>query len=83
MLTQSRAKVMRVYSRFRMMLEQTPRLFLETIIVSIVLITMLIIIFQGNDTTQIVSTMALFVMAAFQAYAIANSCYGHVDNHSI
>lgn len=51
---------------FRLMLEQTPRLFLETIIVSIVIITMLIIILQGNDTTQIVSTMALFVMAAFR-----------------
>lgn len=53
-------------SRYRMMLEQTPRLYLETIIVTIVLLIMLIIIVQGNDTSQMVSTMALFVMAAFR-----------------
>lgn len=53
-------------TRFRLMLEQSPRLFLETIIVSVVIITMLIIIFQGNGNTQVVTTMALFVMAAFR-----------------
>jgi ABC-type multidrug transport system fused ATPase/permease subunit len=53
-------------SCFRMMLDQTPRLFIETLLVSIVLITMLIIIFQGTNTTTIVSTMALFAMAAFR-----------------
>ncbi|WP_066291381.1 ABC transporter ATP-binding protein [Bacillus sp. FJAT-29937] len=53
-------------NRFRLMLEQTPRLFLETIIVSIVMITMLIVIFQANDASQLVSTMALFAMAAFR-----------------
>ena len=83
MLTQKQSQSNASINRFRLMLEQTPRLFLETLIVSIVIITMLIIIFQGNDTTQIVSTMALFVMAAFRLYAITNSCYGNVDNHSI
>jgi ABC-type multidrug transport system fused ATPase/permease subunit len=53
-------------SLYKMMLEQTPRLFIETLLISIVLITMLIIIFQGTDTTRIVSTMALFAMAAFR-----------------
>ncbi|MBS4205803.1 ABC transporter ATP-binding protein [Bacillus sp. FJAT-49754] len=53
-------------SRYMMMLDQTPRLFIETLLVSIVLITMLIIIFQGTNTSQIVSTMALFAMAAFR-----------------
>jgi ABC-type multidrug transport system fused ATPase/permease subunit len=53
-------------SRYRMMLDYTPRLFIETILVLTVLVTMLIIIFQGNNTTQIVSTMALFAMAAFR-----------------
>jgi ABC-type multidrug transport system fused ATPase/permease subunit len=53
-------------SRYKMMLDQTPRLFIETLLVAIVLITMLIIIFQGTNTTQIVSTMALFAMAAFR-----------------
>ncbi|MBS4198417.1 ABC transporter ATP-binding protein [Bacillus sp. FJAT-49732] len=53
-------------SRFMGMLEYIPRLFIETLLVSIVLITMLIIVFEGLDTTQLVSTMALFAMAAFR-----------------
>ncbi|MGG2025495.1 ABC transporter ATP-binding protein [Gottfriedia sp. S16(2024)] len=55
-----------IIKRYIMMLDQVPRLFIETLIVSIVLITMLIIIFQGITMTKIVSTMALFAMAAFR-----------------
>ncbi|MFK9089942.1 ABC transporter ATP-binding protein [Bacillus salipaludis] len=53
-------------SRYMNMLNQIPRLFIETLLVSIVLITMLIIVFQGKSSTQLVSTMALFTMAAFR-----------------
>jgi len=53
-------------SRFMKMLEVAPRVFIETILVFIILITMLIIVFQGNSMTQLVSTMALFAMAAFR-----------------
>ncbi|RKQ33483.1 ABC transporter ATP-binding protein [Oceanobacillus halophilus] len=53
-------------SRYMKMLELIPRLFIETILVSIVLVTMLIIVFQGTSTTQLISTMALFAMAAFR-----------------
>ncbi|UTR10569.1 ABC transporter ATP-binding protein/permease [Evansella sp. LMS18] len=53
-------------SRYMKMLEQVPRLFIETLLVSIVLVTMLIIVFQDKNTTQLVSTMALFAMAAFR-----------------
>lgn len=53
-------------SRYMSMLEQVPRLFIETALVSIVLITMLIIVFQGTNMTQLVATMALFAMAAFR-----------------
>ncbi|WNB92468.1 ABC transporter ATP-binding protein [Bacillus sp. NEB1478] len=53
-------------SRYMKMLEQVPRLFIETILVSIVLITMLIIVFQEKSTSQLISTMALFTMAAFR-----------------
>ncbi|WP_405196550.1 ABC transporter ATP-binding protein [Virgibacillus necropolis] len=53
-------------SRYMKMLEQVPRLFIETLLVSIVLITMLIVVFQGTSTTEVVSTMALFAMAAFR-----------------
>lgn len=53
-------------SRYMKMLEVVPRLFIETLLVSIVLVTMLVIILQGTGTTQLVSTMALFAMAAFR-----------------
>lgn len=53
-------------SRYMKMLELIPRLFIETLLVSIVLITMLIIVFQGTSASQLVSTMALFAMAAFR-----------------
>ncbi|MGE8204575.1 ABC transporter ATP-binding protein [Heyndrickxia sp. NPDC080065] len=53
-------------NRYMSMLDQVPRLFIETLLVSVVLITMLIIVFQGMSTTHLVSTMALFAMAAFR-----------------
>lgn len=43
-----------------------PRLFIETLLVSVVLITMIILVFQGIDMTNLVSTMSLFAMAAFR-----------------
>lgn len=52
-----------VYMR---MLDIFPRYFIETILVATILITMLIIISQNSDTTRLVSTMALFAMAAFR-----------------
>ncbi|WP_369700038.1 ABC transporter ATP-binding protein [Bacillus sp. AFS041924] len=52
--------------RYRIMLEQSPRLFIETILVMIVLVMVLVIILQGKNTSNIVSTMALFAMAAFR-----------------
>src|SRR5699024_2519780 len=53
-------------SRYMKMLEAVPRLFIETMLVFIILITMLIIVFQGTGMTQLISTMALFAMAAFR-----------------
>ncbi|MGM8364866.1 ABC transporter ATP-binding protein [Virgibacillus sp. W0181] len=53
-------------SRYMKMLELVPRLFIETLLVSIVLITMLIIVFQGTSIAQLISTMALFAMASFR-----------------
>jgi ATP-binding cassette, subfamily B, bacterial PglK len=53
-------------SRYMKILEQVPRLFIETLLVSIVLITMLIIVFQATSSAQLISTMALFAMAAFR-----------------
>jgi len=53
-------------NRYMGMLQQVPRLFIETLLVAIVLITMLIIVFQGMSTDHLVSTMALFAMAAFR-----------------
>ncbi len=62
----SQSQVKANNSRYMKMLEQVPRLFIETLMVCIVLITMLIIVFQDTNTTQLVSTMALFAMAAFR-----------------
>ncbi|MFJ7728155.1 ABC transporter ATP-binding protein [Neobacillus sp. NPDC097160] len=53
-------------SRYLSMLNLVPRLFIETLLVAVVLITMLIIVFQGTSTDYLVSTMALFAMAAFR-----------------
>ena len=51
---------------YKNMLDQIPRLFIETLLVSVVLITMIIIVFQGTDTATLVATMSLFAMAAFR-----------------
>ncbi|KYG27652.1 ABC transporter ATP-binding protein [Alkalihalobacillus trypoxylicola] len=48
------------------MLEQVPRLFIETLIVSMVLLMMIMTVFQGTSTTEAVSILALFAMAAFR-----------------
>ncbi|WP_100012060.1 ABC transporter ATP-binding protein [Lentibacillus sediminis] len=53
-------------NRYLKMLEQSPRLFIETILVSTVLITLLIIVFQGTSSQELVSIMALFAMASFR-----------------
>ncbi|MGD6815527.1 ABC transporter ATP-binding protein [Metabacillus sp. 84] len=53
-------------SRYMRILDHVPRLFIETLLISIVLITILIIVFQGLNTNQLISTMALFAMAAFR-----------------
>src|SRR5690625_311927 len=53
-------------SRYMKMLELIPRLFIETLLVGVVLITMLIIVFQDTNTTELISMMALFAMAAFR-----------------
>ncbi len=53
-------------NRYMSILNQVPRIFIETLLVAIILITMLIIVFQDMNTTNLVSTMALFAMAAFR-----------------
>lgn len=62
----SQSQVKADNSRYMKMLELVPRLFIETLLVSIVLITMLVIVFQGTGTSQLIATMALFAMAAFR-----------------
>ncbi|WP_234028537.1 ABC transporter ATP-binding protein [Lentibacillus sp. Marseille-P4043] len=73
---QSRAKA--INNRYMSMLEIVPRIFLETLLVAIVLITLLIIVFQDINTTQLVSTMALFAMAAFRLMPSINRVMGLV-----
>ncbi len=63
-------------SRYMKMLEQVPRLFIETLVVAIVLVTMLIIITSNASTTELVTTMALFTMAAFRLMPSINRIVG-------
>ncbi|WP_078595887.1 ABC transporter ATP-binding protein [Evansella clarkii] len=67
-------------SRYMMMLDQVPRYFIETLLVSVVLVTMLIIILQGTDTTQLVATMALFAMAAFRLMPSINRVVAMINS---
>jgi ATP-binding cassette, subfamily B, bacterial PglK len=60
------SKILARNSITKSIIDQVPRLFIETLLVSIVLITMIILVFQGTDTSQLVATMSLFAMAAFR-----------------
>lgn len=51
---------------FMRMLDVFPRYFIETIIVVTILFTMLMFVSNGSDTSQLISTMALFAMSAFR-----------------
>lgn len=62
--------------RYYKMLEQAPRLFIESLLVSTVLVTMLIIILRGTNTEQLISTMALFAMSAFRLMPSINRVMG-------
>lgn len=62
----NQSKLMANNTIYKNMLDQVPRLFIETILVSVVLITMIIIVFQGTETDTLVATMSLFAMAAFR-----------------
>ncbi|WP_349410687.1 ABC transporter ATP-binding protein [Pseudalkalibacillus sp. SCS-8] len=53
-------------TKYKKIMEQVPRLVIESILVFTVLLTMLITFFQYSDTSQMVTTMALFAMAAFR-----------------
>lgn len=60
------SKILAKNSITKSIIDQVPRVFIETLLVSIVLITMIILVFQGTETSQLVATMSLFAMAAFR-----------------
>jgi ATP-binding cassette, subfamily B, bacterial PglK len=62
------------------MLDQVPRLFIETLLVAVVLITMLIMVLQGTNTAEVVSTMALFSMSAFRLMPSINRIVAMLTN---
>jgi ATP-binding cassette, subfamily B, bacterial PglK len=70
------SQIMVKNNRYLKMLETAPRLFIETLLVSIILFSMLIIIFKGISASQLVSTMALFAMAAFRVMPSINRVIG-------
>ncbi|QOR65484.1 ABC transporter ATP-binding protein [Cytobacillus suaedae] len=51
---------------YKNILDQVPRFFIETLLVAVVLIMMVTLVFQGSDSSKLVSTMSLFAMAAFR-----------------
>lgn len=58
-----------VYARakcFEEVMKQMPRLFIETIVVTAILITIMIVLLQGQDLQALLATLALFAMAAFR-----------------
>jgi ATP-binding cassette, subfamily B, bacterial PglK len=63
---EKQSKIMAANTINKNMIDQIPRLFIETLLVSVVLITMIILVFQGTETTVLVATMSLFAMAAFR-----------------
>jgi ABC-type multidrug transport system fused ATPase/permease subunit len=63
---EEQSKIMANNTISKNMLDQVPRLFIETLLVSVVLVTMIILVFQGTDTATLVATMSLFAMAAFR-----------------
>ncbi|WP_313893767.1 ABC transporter ATP-binding protein [Psychrobacillus sp.] len=62
--------------RFFQMLTQVPRMFIETIIVATILGMMLLIILRGEELSALISTMALFAMAAFRLMPSINRIVG-------
>ncbi|AJD92701.1 ABC transporter-like protein [Jeotgalibacillus malaysiensis] len=60
------SKIKASNSLYMKVLEQVPRLFIESMLVAVVLVTLLIIVFQGKNTAELISIMALFAMAAFR-----------------
>lgn len=63
---EKQSRIMASNTIYKNMLDQVPRLFIETMLVSVVLITMIIIVFQRSNSTNLVATMSLFAMAAFR-----------------
>lgn len=53
-------------ARFDELIKQVPRLFIETIVVATILLVILVIMIQTQDLTKLLSTTALFAMAAFR-----------------
>lgn len=52
--------------RFYQLMKQAPRMFVETIVVATILIIVLVIMIQTENLTTLISTTALFAMAAFR-----------------
>lgn len=62
----SQSQIQANNNRYMKILEKVPHVFIETLLVSIILLTMLIIILQSSNPAELVAIMALFSMAAFR-----------------
>lgn len=53
-------------ARFHEMINQVPRMFIETIVIATILMVVLVIMIQTQDLTTLLATTALFAMSAFR-----------------
>jgi len=66
--------------RFYQTLKQVPRLFVESVAVLSMLITVIVIISVSNNTSAITSILALYAMAAFRILPSINRISGELNN---
>jgi ATP-binding cassette, subfamily B, bacterial PglK len=66
-------------SRYISMLNQVPRITIETIVISIVLTTLLFVELQNSGRSNLITTMALFTMAAFRLMPSINRVIGYIS----
>lgn len=65
-------------SRFHALIKEIPRMFIETIVISTILMAILVIMVQTQDLAVLLTTTALFAMAAFRLMPSINRIVGSI-----
>ena len=67
-------------ARFHEMMNRLPRLFIETLIMTSMILVVIIIILQNNDISKIIPTLALFAFAAIRLIPSMNRIGENINN---